>query len=83
MTVLAVPADAHTTGPIETAQSDTDCVESVKRVSGELPRSFGGARAVGDSGSLEGSFKTRLLAVFLAALVSRRKVRWMDPLFVR
>lgn len=70
-------------GSTEAAHLDAECAESVQQASDELPSSFG-ERPGGDGDGqlessppapLEGSFKTRLLAVFLAALISRRKVR--------
>eukprot|EP00752_Nemacystus_decipiens_P006630 g5961.t1 len=63
----------------EAAQLAEDCAESVQQASDELPSSFGGF-CVGDDDvtqplPVEGSFKTRLLAVFLASLISRRKTQ--------
>lgn len=59
-------------GSVEAANSDAECAESVGAASAALPKSFGGAGWI--LGPKEGSFKTRLLAVFAAALISRRKV---------
>eukprot|EP00903_Cladosiphon_okamuranus_P009460 g9019.t1 len=63
-------------GSTEAARLDAECAESVQQASDQLPSSFGGCRGGGDTPPppplLEGSFKTRLLAVFLSALISRR-----------
>lgn len=58
-------------------QSDAECAEAVQQASNELPSFFGGY-VEGDEKMpvpLGGSLKTKLLAVFLAALISRRTVR--------
>ncbi|CAN0195753.1 unnamed protein product, partial [Laminaria digitata] len=61
-------------GSTEEAQSDAECAESVQQASAGLPSSFGGSvSGLGPLEPLEGSFKTRLVAVFLGALLSRRK----------
>lgn len=63
-------------GSTKAAQLDAECAESVHQASDQLPSSFGGRRGGDDMPPppLEGSFKTRLLAVFLSALISRRMV---------
>ncbi|CAM9097761.1 unnamed protein product, partial [Hapterophycus canaliculatus] len=60
-------------GSTEAAESDTECVESVHQASDDLPWSFGGQCSTWLP--LDGGFKTRLLAIFLAALLSRRKTQ--------
>lgn len=73
-------------GSLEAAEADNDCMEAVSSASDLLPSSFGGYTAQvvlqrgrgcdGEGGKpRQASFKTRLLAVFLASLLSRRKVR--------
>ncbi|CAN0044904.1 unnamed protein product, partial [Ectocarpus fasciculatus] len=63
-------------GSTEAAQSDVECAEAVLQASNDLPLSFGGRRRLESALPLtKGGFKTRLLAVFVAALISRRKVR--------
>lgn len=64
-------------GSPEAAQLDAECAESVQQASSELPSSFGGCFGADQMPPPldPGSFKTRLLAVFLSALISRRKVR--------
>eukprot|EP00904_Undaria_pinnatifida_P007954 jgi/Undpi1/4289/HiC_scaffold_17.g07655.m1 len=64
-------------GSTEEAGSDTECAEMVRQASDELPASFGGegGGTVGPLRPMEGSFKTRLVAVFLGSLLSRRKTQ--------
>ncbi len=51
-------------------------MDAVRSASDGLPGSFGGTVIGKDlPPPLAGSFKTRLLAVFVSALISRRKVR--------
>ncbi|CAM9254539.1 unnamed protein product, partial [Ectocarpus sp. 12 AP-2014] len=63
-------------GSIEAAQSDVECAEAVLQASNDLPMTFGGRRGLESTlPPTNGVFKTRLLAVFVACLISRRKVR--------
>lgn len=61
-------------GSESAAEADAECVESVTKASTELPASFGGVWGGNELHPLDGCFKTRLLVVLLAALLSRRKV---------
>lgn len=73
-------------GSLGEAETDQECVEAVTVACNSLPISFGGQRSqsgrlgegnarVAEGSELwRGAFKTRLLAVFVSALLSRRKV---------
>ncbi|CBJ29973.1 conserved unknown protein [Ectocarpus siliculosus] len=63
-------------GSTEAAQSDVECAEAVLQTSNDLPMSFGGRRGLESTlPPTKGGFKTRLLAVFVASLISRRKTQ--------